>query len=219
MAEFAAVFFDLDGTLIDSEMLWVAAVGRALAVVGCRLAESEVFTLVYGRAWGDIAADIARRFPTAFANEEAMTADIRGHFADLRRTHDIRIPGSREALVQVAATHPVAIVSGSTRRDIAEIINELALVPYLRFFLGCEDYRPGKPHPACFLLAAERLGVTPHRCLVIEDSTHGILAARAAGMTCVALHRPGSPAQDYSAADDLVTDLRDLFAAGHLLEE
>lgn len=77
----------------------------------------------------------------------------------------------------------------------------------VRFVLGAEDYEPGKPSPAGFLLGARRLGVPPETCLVFEDSRAGVLAAKQAGMLCVALARPGSHPQDLSGADWILEDL------------
>ena len=79
----------------------------------------------------------------------------------------------------------------------------------VRLFLGTEDYAEGKPDPACFLLAARMLAVPPESCLVFEDSAAGVIAAKAATMTCVALQRPGRPAQDVSLADEVLSDLAD----------
>jgi beta-phosphoglucomutase-like phosphatase (HAD superfamily) len=101
----------------------------------------------------------------------------------------------------------VAIVSGSPRVDVQDGVELLGIAPLLRFFLGSEDYPRGKPDPAGFLLAAQRLGAAPADCLVFEDSAAGVRAARAAGMRCVALARPGAPAQDLSDADLVLNDL------------
>lgn len=219
MPEIAAVLFDLDGTLVDSEPLWMTAVGLALEGVGCPYTPAELYELIYGRGWHEIFGDVQRRAPGAFAVYDDFLVCVQGHFTALRATRGLRIPGSVEAFVALAARYPVAIVSGSTRADIAAIVAELGLAPWLRDFLGCEDYPHGKPHPSGFLLAAERLGVAPTACLVIEDSPHGICAAKAAGMICVALCRPGGPVLDTAAADYRVPDLRHLLRDGQLCLE
>jgi len=85
----------------------------------------------------------------------------------------------------------------------------LGLRDAVSFSLGAEDYGPGKPDPSCFLMAAERLGVNPEQCVVFEDSAAGVLAAKSAGMSCVALVRPGLPEQDVTSADRVVEDLGD----------
>jgi len=120
---------------------------------------------------------------------------------------DVQIAGSVKLLVRLAAEHPVAIVSGSPREDIADSIALMGIGPFVHFFLGAEDYHPGKPDPACFLLAAQRMQVDPSACLVFEDSAAGVRAAKAAGMSCVALARPDAPRQDVATADLVLDDL------------
>jgi sugar-phosphatase len=125
----------------------------------------------------------------------------------------VTIPGSADLLKRLAATHPVCIVSGSIRHDIEHAIELMGVGELVAFYLGAEDYGPGKPDPACFLMAAAKLGCEPGECVVFEDSAAGLQAGKAAGMTCVALARPGAPAQDFAAADLVLEDL------GHFREE
>ncbi len=82
----------------------------------------------------------------------------------------------------------------------------------IAFYLGHEDYEPGKPHPACYLTAARKLGVAPERCVVFEDSDAGLCAAKDAGMYGVALSRSGRPGQAYSRADLILSDLAEFQA-------
>ena len=101
----------------------------------------------------------------------------------------------------------MCIVSGNGRRDVAEAVAYLGIEKYIRFFLGCEDYSPGKPDPSGFLLAASRVDVSPRQCLVFEDSGVGVQAAKKAGMACVALWRRKAPARELSEADEVLEDL------------
>ncbi len=202
-----AFLFDLDGTLIDSEIIWVEAVGSALAEFGCSPKPRETFDLVYGRSWTNILADVSKRWPAITRDIDVLISNTRQHFYRLRGTKDIRIPGSLETLKRLAGTHPVAIVSGSNRSDIEGVIDELGIRSFVSLVLGCEDYSPGKPHPACYLLAASCLDVSPEDCLVFEDSAAGVKAAKAAGMACVALRIAGRPEQDLSEADCIVPGL------------
>lgn len=204
---FSAFFFDLDGTLLDSEILWVEATGRVLAACGYSLSAEALLRLVYGRAWSDIFADIRTRYSMVIPDEATLLSDMRGQFVALRAMRDIRIHSSISLLKRLAKDYPVALVSGSGRDEVMSGIAEMGIAPYLRFFLANEDYSPGKPHPACYQLAAEKLGISPAACLVFEDATAGVQAANAAGMSSVALQRPQRPAQDYSAADWITDDL------------
>jgi beta-phosphoglucomutase-like phosphatase (HAD superfamily) len=202
-----AVLFDLDGTLVDTEVIWVAVTEEFLHDHGQVMPPDDVVRLVYGRAWHEIHAEICRRFPAVAAPIDVMSDRMRPYFERRLASRDTAIPGSVRALRRLAAELPVCIVSGSSRRQVGEAIARLGVGGLVRFHLGSEDYAPGKPDPACFLLAARRLGVDPVRCLVFEDSWAGVQAARAAGMWCVALVRPGRPAQDVAAASLVLDDL------------
>jgi HAD superfamily hydrolase (TIGR01509 family) len=202
-----AFIFDLDGTLMDSEVLWVEAVGQLLSAAGHAVPDAEVVEIVYGKSWHDVYRAIGERFPSMRIPRSEMEADISRRMRQLRPSANLRIEGSVALLKRLAATQPVCIVSGSPRADLAYAVAHLNIGAEVSFYLGAEDYAPGKPSPAGFLLAAERLGVPPASCLVFEDSSAGVRAAKAAGMRCVALVRNGAPSQDVSAADLQVADL------------
>lgn len=204
---YQAFLFDLDGTLIDSEVVWVEAVGRALAAQGAPVDTNTVLALVYGHAWSDIWRVVAERWPQAFESAEQMLGVTRAEFMALRPERDLRIASSIDLLRALATTSPVAVVSGSACADVARELAAAGILECVRFYLGNEDCSPGKPDPACYLLAAERLGIPAARCLVFEDSAAGVRAAKAAGMGCVALCRPDRPVQDVTQADWIVHDL------------
>jgi len=202
-----AFLFDLDGTLQDTESLYVEAWRRVYQEKGCAVSHDESGSLVYGRAKSDVYAAFYARFPVAYPTLDSLEAPLERIFLALRNTQDVRIHSSIDLLNRLADRYPVAIVSGNARQDIAEAIEFLGIDSKVAFYLGCEDYSPGKPDPACFHLAAKRLRLQPEDCLVFEDSAAGVRAAKAAGMICVALQRPGATPQDVSEADQVLTDL------------
>jgi beta-phosphoglucomutase-like phosphatase (HAD superfamily) len=204
-----AFLFDLDGTLMDSEILWVESLQQALSDRGCPITDQQALNLVYGKGWSDIREEIYETYPEALGGEESLEVHINRVFRKLQKTRDIRIHSSIDLLVRLGRAWPVVIVSGSTRETIAEFMEYMKVEPYVRFFVGTEDYAPGKPDPACFFLAAKLLRLPPESCLVFEDSTAGVRAAKAANMTCVALQRPGRPRQDVGLADEVLDDLAD----------
>jgi HAD superfamily hydrolase (TIGR01509 family) len=186
---FDAFLFDLDGTLIDSETIWIDAIEIALHQRGVRLSHADVTELVLGRSWPDIFANIQRRFPDAYAERCEMEEVTVPLYQECIEARDVRIHSSVDLLRQLATMGTTIIVSGSTRNRIAESIDLMGIQDLIPFYIGAEDYGRGKPEPDCYLLAAEKLGVPASRCLVFEDSPAGVLSAKAAGMTCVALHR------------------------------
>ncbi|MFZ0429008.1 MAG: HAD family phosphatase [Acidobacteriota bacterium] len=205
--EVRAVFFDLDGTLLDSEVLYVDAVQLALAREGYWLTPSKCQELVYGRGWTDIYNDVRATYPAAYEHIEDMEVAVREVFLELQQSRDIIIKSSVELLRGLAENYPVAVVSGSPRKDVARGIESLQIGSLLQFFLGAEDYHPGKPDPICYLTAAARMGVLPETCLVFEDSAAGVTSAKVANMYCVGLQRPGRPDQDLHLADAVYGDL------------
>jgi len=215
MRRLQAFVFDLDGTLLDTEILWVRATEAFLRDRGLDIDADEVMGIVYGRAWRDVHAALRARFPVLAMDLETMEDAMRPYFLALRDREDIRIPGSIGLLRRLAASYPVCIVSGSGRRDVADGIALMQVSDGLSFFLASEDYERGKPDPACFLQAAERFGVPPDACMVFEDSAAGIRAAKAAGMHCTALVRKGRPRQNVSAADLALSDLADFSVADY----
>jgi len=203
-----AVFFDLDGTLVDSELLWARAILAFLGDHGQRTDEAAIVRVVYGHAWSAIYRDLTAMQPAlARFTPTDMARRLRPYYLALREAGSIAIPESVACLRRLAAAYPVAIVSGSPRLEIGETIALLEIAADVRFFIGSEDYETGKPDPACYRLAAGRLKAEPARCVVIEDSRAGVRAARAAGMRCVALMRPGAIPQDVGEADRAVSSL------------
>ena len=204
-----AILFDLDGTLQDSEVLYVEAWKQMYREKGCEVSQAMALDLVYGLANGEIYAGFEQLFPGAYADLVDALEGLKKHFAIVKDGRDVSIHSSIALLRDLSRNRPICIVSGSERQHIAEAVAQLELGDNIEFFIGREDYAHGKPDPACYLLAAERLGVAPWRCLVFEDSTVGVGAAKRAGMHCVALSRPGTPQQDISAADLVLADLAD----------
>lgn len=202
-----AFIFDMDGTLIDSQILWVDATEAALHEWGIPVSRAEVLELAYGISSADIRAEVARRYPQFAGDLPAVWRSAGDHFDRMREKRDIRIPSSIQLLKDLAARYPVCIVSGSSARHLAQGIALMGVEADIEFALSVADYPKNKPNPACYLMAAERLGLAPEACLVFEDSAAGVQAARGAGMHCVALARDGRPAQDVSAADLVLSDL------------
>ncbi|WP_425458469.1 HAD family hydrolase [Amycolatopsis rhizosphaerae] len=186
----AAVLWDMDGTLVDSEKLWDVALYEAAEWLGGRITEQQRLTLVGSNmtATAGYLLEVTGRPVTP--EGIAATGDwIRDRTAQLFADTLPWRPGAREALEAVrSAGLPTALVT-STERS----LTELALRTIGREFFDvvvCGDEVDGlnKPHPEPYLKAARLLGTDPARCLAVEDSHPGTASAVAAG--CVVLVVP-----------------------------
>lgn len=221
----AALLLDLDGTLVDSEAFHTESIVRFLAKKGLELTDSERAFIV-GHAWQDIYAHLGVATRLGLSLEELQRGSIAEKPQMVEDGHRIRVlPGARE-LVEwgVAARIPLAIVSGSSRAEIAYALTLLGFEERLEFYMGAEDVRCGKPDPEGYAAAAKRLGVTPAQTIVFEDSTAGIASGRAAGMVVVATSAANLPSdhpghQEQSEANLVVSglDALDFDSLGDLL--
>ena len=102
-----------------------------------------------------------------------------------------------------------AAASNSPKANVDFVLDELGVRDYFDAAICRDMVKIGKPDPELFLMAAAGLNITPEKCLVFEDSCAGVQSGKAAGMTVVALRRDGSPPQDFSQADEILSDLAD----------
>jgi HAD superfamily hydrolase (TIGR01509 family) len=207
-----AVFFDLDGTLADTERQNAESVARALGRRGRPITDEERH-FVIGHGWKEIYDHLAGAggVDVAFDELVRLAGEERKQLVDDEGL-DV-LPGAVEAVRLVAARYPTAIVSGSSRDEIAMCLRALGVTELFPWFVGAEDTSRGKPAPDGYLLASRRMEVAPADCLVIEDSTAGIRAARAAGMRCVAVRAGNFARQPQDEADLVIDDLRQLDGA------
>ncbi|MCK6489168.1 MAG: HAD family phosphatase [Planctomycetes bacterium] len=200
----AAVFLDLDGTLVDSEPLHFEAHRRFLSTVGVAVSEADLQGNI-GRGDRTFYQDLMRRSGVsgdAAAWVERKTDVLIGIYQEL----GLRLrPGAEKLLDRCAAAGICCVVvTSADRRLCRAALAATRLSQRLAIRVCHEDVVRHKPDPAPYLLAAERMGLPPARCLAVEDSESGVKAARAAGCRVVGLR-------------GLVSDGRLLVAGAHRL--
>lgn len=181
-----AVIFDLDGCLVDSEPLSIAALSAELGALGVADASFEVIRDRFlGVSMQDICAHVAKRagvsFPADFVDR------VENRLFALYRESLRPIPGAARLLSALkGAGIPFAIATGGSVRRMTTTLAVSGLAPWFegRAF-SADQVRRGKPAPDLFLFAAAQLGVPPENCTVIEDSPHGVTGARAAEMQAI----------------------------------
>ena len=106
---------------------------------------------------------------------------------------------------------PIALASSSLREWIEIVLNRFDLNPFFDVIVSAEDIdAPGKPAPDIYLYTAKKLGLLPGECLVIEDSYHGVTAAKSAGMFCIGFRNGFNEKQDLSSADFIANGYKEL---------
>jgi len=208
-----ALVFDFDGVIADDEPLHLAAFQRALAAEGVALSAEAYYARYLGFDDHDAVVEALRDAgrPVTPDRVQALMAAKAGHFLDLVRDGVRIFPGVPELVRAAAGRVPLAIASGALRREIALILAQAGLTRAFTAIVSAEDVEEGKPSPAAFLAALERLRETvpdlaPAHCLVVEDSRAGVEAARRAGMRCLAVTN-SYPAEALADADLVVTSL------------
>lgn len=209
MTQIAAVVFDMDGILVDSEPLHLRATQAALGARGPSYTERDNRAF-FGATDSELLRVLRILFdlpePTA-ALVEAKTA----HLVALVRAEARPLPGVPTVPRGLRSSgFRLALASASRPSVIQAVLETVGLDGAFDAIVSGDEVARGKPAPDAFLMAARRLGVEPARCLVVEDSRNGVLAGKAAGMTVAAVPCPATSHEDFSAADFVLPGLEAL---------
>ena len=201
-----ACIFDMDGLMIDSEPLAMEAWQTALRPFGHSI-DGTLFEQMLGLRQTECAMLLRDHFHLPLPIK-ALTRRRNDTFLALLPGRLRAMPGLHELLAELQARRVKrAIATSGERRYVTTVIREMELESAFDAMVVAEDVTRGKPAPDVYLLAAERLGLPPAQCLVLEDALNGVAAAKAAGMTCVAVPNPSSPLTDFAAADKVMPSL------------
>jgi HAD superfamily hydrolase (TIGR01509 family) len=191
----AAVIFDLDGVLMDSEQLWNGAKEALVREAGGRWRD-EAPTVMMGMSSPEWAAYLHDELAVPM-DVEAINRDVVRRMEEGYRRELPLLPGAADAVRALAARWPLGLAS-SSNRELIDLVLELAgFADAFRVTVSSEEVARGKPAPDVYLETARRLGVAPESCVAIEDSSNGLRSAAAAGMAVIAVPNPHyAPAAD-----------------------
>jgi beta-phosphoglucomutase-like phosphatase (HAD superfamily) len=202
-----AIFWDIDGTLIDSEELHYQVIADWCEDYGYPLKKADNDALL-GKSMAEKWDILSEKYPlssneSTFKSEcasrycEAVTAELeRGEITSVFRSV------AKTSIAQVCVSNGDMVVVEAN-------LKVLGLLDLVEFNISGDDVKKGKPDPEPYLTAAARLGVQPAECLVVEDSVVGVAAGVAAGMTVVAWPEKGSLKDNYLNADYFVTRMEE----------
>lgn len=205
-----AILFDMDGVIIDSEPLHCRAFQKAMKQFGLDLTTEYCYQFI-GNTDKYMIDVLIKDFHLPNTQDEIMK--VKHDVLEQMELEEGYPPVPHVVdLIKHLSKHPVklAIASSSPMNQIHFTAKSLNLSPYFHEYISGMDLKHSKPAPDIFLKAADMLGVLPSECLVIEDSFHGVTAAKAAGMACVGYYNENSGKQDLSKADIIVEGFEEI---------
>jgi HAD superfamily hydrolase (TIGR01509 family) len=201
----------MDGVIVDTEPVHKYAYFQHFSQLGI-----DVTPEMYSSFTGNSTRNIFERLKEQFGLEDEVQ-----HLVETKRNlfndafdskEDLYLLEGVEDLIKDLYNNGMQLVlaSSSAKVTINRIFNRFGLHQYFTHIVSGEDFPKSKPHPAIFRHAAMVSGTPIENCVVIEDSTNGVKAAHAAGIYCIAYDSFHSKMQDYSLADMVVSDFREL---------
>jgi HAD superfamily hydrolase (TIGR01509 family) len=200
------ILWDHDGVLVDTERHYFNATAEVLARAGVSLtlAQYQQFHLVESRGSWHLA-------PHLSTDEiDRLRRERNARYVEQITTNDVMIPGALDLLRRLRSRYRMAVVTSSLREPFEAIHCSTGLCDLVEFVLTNEDYGAAKPDPEPYLAAVARMGVAKENCIVVEDSTRGLAAARAAGLRCWIIRSDMAAGLDFSGAERMFDSLAEV---------
>lgn len=207
-----AFIFDMDGVIVESELLHARIKMETFRHFGIPFDE-ERLNRYMGRASKELFAEVLQEQGKKELSAQEMAVYKHQRYLEVLEQGDSlpQVPGTLQ-LIQCLknAGARIALATSSQPKAAEFVLHQFGLETAFESVLTCADVTETKPNPEIYLLVAERLGVSPVDCVVLEDSQNGVAAAKAAGMTCIGYRNPYSGKQDLGQADFVVDAISDI---------
>lgn len=205
------VIFDMDGVIVDTEPVHHYAYNQQFKQLGITISP-ELYASFTGNSTKNIFERLKAHFDLTQEVADLVQAKRQLFNDAFDSKEDLYLLEGVEDLIKELHANGMQLVlaSSSAHVTIQRIFKRFNLHQYFSHIVSGEDFPKSKPHPAIFLKAAELAQTPVSQCIVIEDSTNGILAAKAAGIYCIGYDSFHSKLQDYSLADQIITNFKEL---------
>ena len=208
-----ALLFDMDGLMVDTERLYFET-EREVATQYGKVLEDTTLWKMMGRRPIESMQVFIEDLKLDVSPEEALV-ERDGMMLEKMKKDLVPMKGLYDILTGFHSLARMAVVTGAKSDFLYFIIDKLDIRKYFNILQSSEGIKNGKPDPEIYLTAIEKLGLAPHECAVLEDSSNGARAGKSAGCYTIAIPSEYSKTQDFSFVDFIATDLID--ARDHLL--
>jgi len=205
-----AVIFDMDGVIVDTEPEYIRTTALMLKKYKHDVDECDL-EKYKGIDSLDMWQDIKKSYALEASAQELFSEEketIEEHY----RKGDLQAITPTASLIKKINKkgYKTAVASSSEKKNILQVLERLALSPYFDIVVSRNDVDKGKPAPDIYLLTARQLGVSPHECVVIEDSIAGTQSAKSAGMKVIRYVGEAASHRQECNADRIVNDIREI---------
>ncbi len=206
-----AVIFDMDGVVVNTEPIGYRAnqqLYKSLNIV----VPDDVYGTFIGNSDKMIVQKLKELYPIELTHEQLLDEKYKYYFNAFDTAEDLAmLPGVKDLIIDLYNNGiRLVLASSASNRKIEKVFTRFGLHQYFDHAISGEDFEESKPNPAIFIEAVAKSGFPKEECIIIEDSTNGIKAAKAAGVYCIGYNSGHTMGQDTSFADTVITDFSQL---------
>ena len=199
-----AVIFDMDGVIVDSEPINYEVIRITFEKAGVKISKKEFIEEWVVKGTGS--REAIKRHDIKMSLEDLQKIKKKIYLDVLKRKVKLK-PDAKRTIINLHKKYKLALASQGHRYNVDIIVKKFKLSKFFQAIIGKQDVNKGKPNPEIFLKASKELKVKPEECLVIEDTEKGIIAAKRAGMVCIAVPDTWTKKYNDFSKADLVVNL------------
>lgn len=206
-----AVIFDMDGVVVNTEPIGYRANQEMYKALDIAVPD-EVYATFIGNSDKMIVQKLKTLYKLEQTHEELLDEKYKYYFNAFDTAEDLELlPGVKDLIIDLYKNGiTLVLASSASKRKIEAVFTRFGLHEYFTAKVSGEDFEISKPNPEIFIDAVTKTGFPKEQCVIIEDSTNGIKAAKAAGVYCIGYKSTHSMGQDTSLADMVITDFKEL---------